>query len=66
MDETMQEHCGTDAETASVQVLMAPSYLGPHIITTYNRSTDLCQILDDLFCVGLAIQIVLRPSCYII
>lgn len=47
MDETIQEHCGMHPETVAVQVLMAPSYLGPHIITAYNRSTDLCQILDD-------------------
>lgn len=47
MGETIQKHCGAHPEMVAVQLLMAPSSLGPLIITTYNRSMDLCQILDD-------------------
>lgn len=43
MDEAIQEHCGLYPEAVTVQVLIAPSYLGPHI----NKNTDLCQILGD-------------------
>lgn len=47
MDETIQEHCGTDSETVAAQGLIVLSWLWPCIITTYNRSMNPYQIFDD-------------------